>query len=287
MKKVKYAAPILLLALLTTGISLAQAEKNKLSLGLGYYNENNRMQYLKATTKTKIEGKFTPAGGIRVRFYIGSEGPGNLLGAATTDDKGQGILYIPPNARAEWDKSPQQSFVAVTDSSQLYDAVTTSADLIKARIKLDTANDRKVIATLIEQKGSAWRPVGGVDMKIAVHRMGGDLNINEDPLFTTDSQGIVSADFKLLNLPGDSLGNLILVARIDDNDSYGSIITEKSVPWGTPTTYISGFNERSLFARRGRSPVWLEWIAYGIILGVWSVLFYLFFQIRKLKKLGV
>ncbi len=287
MKKVKYAVLILLLTPFTTGISLAQVEKSKLSLGLGYHNENNLIQYLKANTKAKIEGRFAPLSGIRVSFYIGSEGPANLLGTATTDDKGQGILYIPPNAKVEWDKSPKQSFLAVADSSPLYDAVTASIDLIKARIKLDTTNDRKVMATLTEQKGSAWIPAKGVDLKIAVKRLGGDLNINENPLFTTDSQGVVTTDFKLLNLPGDSLGNLTLVARIEDNDSYGNIITERSVPWGTPTVYVSGFNERSLFARRGRSPAWLEWIAYGIIIAVWSVLFYLFFQIRKLKKLGV
>ncbi len=55
----------------------------------------------------------------------------------------------------------------------------------------------------MEQKGSGWSPVKGVDMKIAVKRLGGDLNVDETPVFTTDSLGVASTDFKLVNLPGD------------------------------------------------------------------------------------
>ncbi|MFI5152850.1 MAG: hypothetical protein ACHQET_05915 [Chitinophagales bacterium] len=286
MKRFKYSASFIVLSFLISGISSAQVEKNKLILGLGYYNDNNLIQYLKANTKAKINGKFKQVGGIPVSFYIGSVDPANLLGKAITDDQGLAALPIPPTAKAEWNKSPKQSFVVVSDSSRLYDPVTTSFDLTKARIKLDTAGDKKIIALLVEQKGSEWVPVKGVDMKIAVKRLGGDLNVNETPAFTTDSLGVVNADFKLLNLPGDSKGNLVLVARVEDNDLYGNMSTERTVPWGTPFKYVSDYDKRSLFARAGRPPFWLLWMASGITLSVWIVIFYLFFQIWKLKKLG-
>ena len=195
MKEFKYTVLSLVLALFTAGISFAQAEKNKLVLGLGYYNDNNRLQYLKANTKAKIDGKFTPVGGIPLKFYISSESPEHLLGSAKTDDNGQVAFFIPPGAKDEWSKSPKQSFLAVTDSSNMYDAVTTSIDLTKARIKLDTAEDKKIIATLVEQKGSGWVPVKEVDMKIAVKRMDGDLNLTETPTVTTDSLGMANGRF--------------------------------------------------------------------------------------------
>ncbi len=286
MKKFRYAALSFVLTLLTAGICVAQVEKNELILGLGYYNDNNQVQYLKANTKAKIEGKFKQVSGIPVSFYIRSESPANLLGKATTDDHGLAALPIPATAKDEWNKSPAQSFLVVSDSTQLYSAVTTSIDLIKARIKLDTAEDKKIIALLVEQKGSEWVPVKGVDMKIAVKRLGGDLNINETPSYTTDSLGVVNADFKLLKLPGDATGNLVLIAKVEDNDMYGNMSTERIVPWGTPSNYVSDYNKRSLFARAGRPPYWLLWMASSITLSVWIVIFYLFVQIRKLKKLG-
>jgi hypothetical protein len=286
MKKFKYTALCFAVTFLAAGICHAQVEKTALVLGLGYYNDNNMMQYLKANTKAKINGKFAPVGGIQVKFYINSESPEHLLGSAKTDGNGMAALMIPPVAKEEWNKSPKQSFLAVTDSSNLYSAVSTTIELTKARIKLDTAEDKKINAILVEQQGSNWLPVKGVDMKIAVKRLGGDLNVTETPTVTTDSLGMASADFKLVNLPGDSAGNLVLIAKVEDNDVYGSMTTERTVPWGTATNYVSDYNKRSLFARAHRPPYWLLWMASSITLSVWLVLFYLFAQIRKLKRLG-
>jgi hypothetical protein len=287
MKKFRFSALTCLFILLSRGISLAQVEKNKLILGLGYYNDNNQVQYLKANTKAKIEGKFKQVSGIPLSFYISSETEANLLGKATTDYHGLAVIPIPAIAKDEWNKSPSQSFLVVSDSSKSYSAVMTSIDLTKARIKLDTAEDKKIEATLIAQKGANWVPIKGVDIKIAVKRLGGDLNVNDTPTFTTDSLGVASADFKLLNLPGDSAGNLVLIAKVEENDVYGNITTERTVPWGTRSVYVSDFNRRSLFARAGRPPLWLLWMASCITLSVWAVIFYLFFQIWKLKKLGI
>ena len=287
MKEFKFLALTCVFIYLATGISLAQIEKNKLVLGVGYFNDNNQLQYLKANTKAKIDGRFTPVAGADLRFYISADSPEHLLGIAKTDKKGDAVLMIPPSAKDEWNKSPKQTFLVVADSSTSYSAATASIDLTKARIKIDTAEDKKIVATLVEQKGSKWAPVKGVDMKIAIKRMDGNLNVNDDPTFTTDSLGVVSADFKHSNLPGDSSGNLILIASVEDNDIYGNLTTEKTVPWGTPTMYVSNYNSRSLFARAGRPPFWLLWMASSITLLVWSIIFYLFFQIRKLKKLGV
>jgi hypothetical protein len=287
MKKFKRSALTFVLSIIITGVAFSQVAKNSLILGLGYYNDNNQMQYLKANTKTKIDGKFKQVGGIPLSFYISSESPANLLGKAITNDKGQVALLIPPSAKAEWNKSPKQSFLVVSDSSSLYDAVTSTVELTKARIQLDTGVDKTITAVLFELKDTSWVPVKGVDLKVAVKRLGGDLNVSETQTYTTDSVGAISADFKQAGLPGDSAGNIILVAKVEDNDLYGNVTIEKTVPWGTAYKYVSQFNKRSLFARRGWSPLWLEWMAYAIIAGVWGVLIYLFVQIRNLKRLGV
>jgi len=286
MKKLKYFFLTFALTVLGTVVGIAQVEKNKLVLGLGYFNDNDQMQYLKAGAKAKIDGKYKQVVGIPLSFYISSESPAHLLGKAITDDKGEAVLMMPPAARDEWNKSSKQIFLVVSDSSNLYDGTNTSFELTKARIKIDTAEGKKIMATLVEQKDSAWVPVPGVDMKIAIKRLGGNLNVTETPTYTTDSLGIANAEFAYKNLPGDSAGNLILVASVEDNDLFGNLTSEKTVPWGTSVKYSSDYNTRSLFARRGFSPYWLIWMSYSIIAAVWFVIVYLFVQIRKLKKMG-
>ena len=287
MRKIKYIILTAGLILFLTEVSLSQVAKNNLILGLGYFNNNNQLQYLKANTKAKIIGKFRQVADIHLSFYISSEDPANLLGKAVTNEKGIANLFIPPSARSAWNKSAKQSFLVVSELTKEYDAVHSNFDLTKSRIQIDTLPDRKITATFSELRDSAWVAVKGVDMKVTVKRLGGDLNISETPTYTTDSLGLVNADFKLDNLPGDSAGNLVIIAEVDDNDVYGNLTTEKTVPWGESSKYISAFNQRSLFARRGWSPLWLEWMAYSIIAAVWGVLFYLFLQIRKLRKLGI
>jgi len=105
--------------------------------------------------------------------------------------------------------------------------------------------------------------------------------------YTTDSAGTITGEFNRDSLPGDKRGNLVLVASIIDNDVYGNIEAETTVPWGKPLVYTTNYNHRSLFARRGHSPIWLELLAYGIILVVWTVIIYLGFQIRNIIKLGL
>jgi len=128
--------------------------------------------------------------------------------------------------------------------------------------------------------------VKSVDIVIGVKREGRYLTISETPTYTTDSLGTVTADFKRDKLTGDSKGNLTLTARVEDNDNFGTISADKIVPWGVPMKFESTYATRSLFARRNRSPVWLDVISYSIIAIVWAVLLYLILQIGKLKKLA-
>ena len=283
MKKIKYYFFILLF--LAAGIVKAQ-DKPDLLLNLSYFNSNDQVQYLLAKVKTKIDGKFQVVPHINLSFYITAEAPTNLLGKAVSNEKGEAVVFIPASAKEEWIKSAKQSFIVVSEANKQFDAAKTNADVTKAKLKLDTAADKKVTAVLLELKDTVWAPVKGVDLKVAVKRFDGDLNVSETLTYTTDSLGAISADFKRDSLAGDVKGNLILTAKVEDNDLYGNVAVEKAVPWGVPTSYVSAYDERTLFARRGHSPFWLELMAYSIVVAVWGVLIYLIVKIKELKKLG-
>jgi hypothetical protein len=77
-----------------------------------------------------------------------------------------------------------------------------------------------------------------------------------------------------------------MVAKVTDNDQYGNLRIEKVVPWGAKFVAVSDFDKRSLFATRGKSPVWLMVVATSIIIVVWGILIFLVVNIFKIKKLG-
>ena len=135
-------------------------------------------------------------------------------------------------------------------------------------------------------KDTSWIPVKGVELKIAVRRLDADLSVNETASFTTDSTGQASADFKRDSIPGDIKGNIVLVAKIEDNDQYGNLLIEKSVPWGSKFAAVNNFDRRTLFATRDKTPIWLLFMAYSIVITVWGILISLVISIFKIKKLG-
>lgn len=286
MKMHNYKKLFICLLGLVSSACFSQTEKNSLILNIGYYNNNNQSQFLVANAKSKIKGKFLPIEGITVTLYINAQTPANVLGKLVTNEKGKASLLVPPSAKDEWKKSAKQCFIVVSQPNKLYDEASGSLDITKAKIKIDTAADKMITAKLMELKDTVWTPVKGVDVKIAVIRLGGDLNVGETATYTTDSLGMATAEFKRDSLPGDTKGNLTLIAKVEDNEVYGNLSSEKIVPWGKSYSYLSEFDKRTLFARRGKSPVWLEIIAYSIVVAVWSVLFYLVGQIKKIIKLG-
>lgn len=264
------------------------AEKARLSLNLKYYNNNNKVQYLVANAKAKIDGKFQQIAKIPVSIYISNDSSkDNLLGTGITNEKGEFLILIPPTAKQEWDKTKSPTFVAKSKATDKFDEAEGDVTITKAKIQIDTADGRIINAKVLELKDTNWVPVKGVDLTIGVKRLGGSLNVNETQTYTTDSLGQVSAEFKRDSLPGDNLTNkLTLIATVADNDTYGNITTELPVNWGVSETYISNFNHRTLFSRRGHSPIWLEFLAYGIIIVVWGTLIYLLNSLVKIYKLG-
>jgi hypothetical protein len=262
------------------------AKKGDLSIAVGYFLSNNKLPYVQVKVKTKVDGRFKPVGDVKLKLYLNKEDAGTLIGEVVTNSKGEAASVIPPALKSVWGATPGHTFVASFAGNKLYAATTGDLTVAKAKIVIDTTADRKVTATVFEMKDSGWVPVKGVELKIAVKRLGADLPVNETPTFTTDSTGQASADFKRDSIPGDAAGIITLVAKIEDNDQYGNISAEKAVPWGAKFIAFNNFDRRTLFATRDKAPIWLGLMATSIIIVVWGILISLVVNIVKIKKLG-
>jgi len=277
--------------ILVAGLSVKgqDAEKSPLIVTLSYFTVNNDYQYLKVNAKSKVEGKFQPAAGVEIQLYLNKDSTGKgvgLIGKVITNEKGNAAANIPPALKQTWDLSPNHTFVAVTDKSKKFDETNTDISIAKAKITVDTTDDKNVTATFTEFKDNKWVPVKGVDIKLGIKRLGGDLLINDDQSYTTDSLGKVKGEFKKIGMPGDEHGNIMLVAKVEDNDQYGNLRVERSEPWGVKFVADNDFFHRALWASRFNSPVWLVVIAYSILIAVWGTLIYLVFLLIKIRTLG-
>ena len=262
------------------------AEKGDLNITINYFIVNNKLPYLMVKVKSKVNGKFQNVAGIGLKLFLDKDSTGTFIGNAVTNEKGEAIAYIPPSVKKEWATSVKHTFLATFDGNKQYDAAKADLTVAKAKILIDVSSDKTVTASVFEMKDTAWTPVKGVDVVLAMKRMDADLTINETPTFTTDSTGKASGDFKRDSIPGGATGNITLVAKIVDNDTYGNLVIEKTVPWGAKFIPVNTFDRRTLFATRNKAPIWLLFIAYGIAISVWGVLIVLVFNLFRIKKLG-
>ncbi len=270
--------------------SMAQdKEKSPLKVSISYYTSDNKLPYLIVNAKAKKDGKFQPVAGAEIKLYLDKDSTGKgigLIGKVVTSEKGRAGTDIPPSLEKIWKSNSSHTFVAVTDKTKDYDETSTDITVAKSRIIIDTADDKNVVATVSEFKGNDWVPVKGVEVKLGIKRLCGDLQIGEEQSYTTDSLGKVKGEFKKTGIPGNKNGDIVLVAKVEDNDTYGSIRIEKTAPWGKRFLADNDFFTRALWGSQFHSPFWLVFMAYSIVIGVWGTIIYLIFLILKIKKLG-
>ena len=260
--------------------------RKSLLVDLSYHCLNNAAIYVSVHAKTKEAGKFQPVGGARFRLYLDKDSTACFAGDAVTDSKGSAIAFLPPSFKDQWNSAATHTFIAVSDETGVFSPSRTEASVVKAHLEIDTGQGRTIIAKIVEMKNGEWVPVKAVEIKVAIKRSGSDLAVSDKDSYTTDSTGTISAEFHRDGIPGDKSGLLTLVAKVEDNDTYGNLRMEKSEPWGAVLKLTDTFDNRSLWAARFKTPLWLLLMEYSIFLGVWSIVVYLILQIIKVIKAG-
>ncbi|CAN5831095.1 hypothetical protein BH11BAC4_BH11BAC4_22830 [soil metagenome] len=253
---------------------------------LHYFNNNNSMQDLLLESSLKKNKVFTAQKNKTYELFLDSASAGNHIARLVTNEEGKAKAFIPVALKESWNAAAQHTFIVKAGEEE----VITDYVINKAKITIDTSTTdgvRSITASVMKLNGSDWAPAADVELKIGIARLGGILSAGDEATYTTDSTGTVTVELKKDSLPGDLKGNYILTAKVEDNDQFGNLLVEKTVPWGTKLKQDNSFfNLRTLWTTRFRTPYWLLLMAYGIVIAVWSTMIYLVLQIVKIKKLG-
>ncbi len=280
----------LLFMTMPVDLNAQEDEKSSLFVNVGYYAKNNQLAWLMMETRTKVEKKFKAVPGVKLRLYLDSaENENYLIGTYVTDEKGIAKAVLPQSLRDAWNASERHSFIAVADETKQFEAGEGSIEVAKAKMAIDTFSDgetKTIEVTVLELQNGEWTPVADAEVKVGIARLGSVLPVNEESSFTTDSSGKVTAEFARPDLPGDSKGDIVLVAQVNEHEILGNVSAELKTPWGIPAVRDHSFFHRALWATRDRTPIWLMVMAYSIIGTIWGILIYLVFQLFRLKKLS-
>jgi hypothetical protein len=98
----------------------------------------------------------------------------------------------------------------------------------------------------------------------------------------TLAAGATSIDFPV-TLPGDSAGMLTVVAKIEDNETYGNIEASGKINWGKPLP-------PEIVVKRGlgdtNAPLWMVYTLIVLLSLVWFHYMYVIFTVFRIRYLG-
>jgi len=221
-----------------------------------------------------------PISGEKIKFILGSDSIITIDGNITDKD-GYAIAFINPGVKLP--KNQEGIIVGRADfeGNMLYEPVQAEVSFIETKISLefllvDTIKTVKVTASKIN-KDDTESPLTGETVTISIQRMFSRLPISD---VTIGDDGTATAEFPL-KIPGDSLGNVDVVAFIAENEIYGNSESSDTIKWGIPKQEVL-ITHRALWTQI--APMWMIVSLTILLIGVWAHYLYVIIQLILVRN---
>lgn len=235
---------------------------------------------LKASLKAKIKGTFYNLPLLKISFVQVLETEEKNLGFVITDKTGKAVFTIRADSLSP-DKEGKLLFKAVYAGNKQLEAVEEEVIIKRARLQVIPLQKDSVFSLSLKLTdiGTGLEiPILETVIGLYVKRMFQPLKLVEG---TTDESGEATVEIPP-NLPADAAGNMTLVARVDENETYGNleaVIVEK---WGIAVSDKIKDQPRTLWS--SDPPIWMMVtfiLLMAIVWGHYVVIIYQLFRLRK------
>jgi len=233
---------------------------------------------LKATIKTKIKGTFYKLPLLKIVFVQTADTAEKKLGFVITNDQGKAILNVKTDDLLK-SKDGKLQFKASFAGNKQMEAADAEVTIKRAWLEINPVKEDSVLtvkAKLVSP--GADSSVKDVTIGIYVKRSFNPLKIGEG---TTDGSGEVSVEIPG-GLPGDEKGNITLLAKLDENETFGNLEAASVQKWGTALALKNTEQTRALWS--SHPPLWML-ITFIILMGiVWGHYLVIVIQLIRLRK---
>ncbi|MCF6241912.1 MAG: hypothetical protein L3J74_11275 [Bacteroidales bacterium] len=232
MKSILYCALILIML---GSFTMQAQKKSRAYLKFNYFKGNDGSKMLVADLKTKVNRKFRPVQNAEINFYVATDTSDILLGKVKTNDKGRANFIISDKLKVKADTGGVYTYIAKFAGNDTLKAKTSDLQiqdiLMDLALKeIDSIKTLTLSAFSIKNNGEK-NPLNDVEITFYAKRLFSLLPLGKKQL----SNGTCSLEFPT-DLPGDSAGNVLIFAKIEDNDNFGNVEKKVIASWGIPVT---------------------------------------------------
>lgn len=196
---------------------------------------------------------------------------------------GKGPMPAFGNILKEEERWQVISFARTFNPAYKQPAVQSAAEATKGKnikISMDFDANRKIVVLKVRGLSADKQiiKIANVQVKLMVKRYFGNYQLGES---TTNENGFASISFPD-DLPGDSVGNLQLIARINDA-GLGEIEKDTLLKIGISSIHENLLDKRAMWNINSKAPFWVIFSYTGVVLLVWGTIFFILLELRKIK----
>jgi hypothetical protein len=253
------------------------------SLSLVYLSNYNDSVILTANIFVRRETGTFGLENAEIGFSLSNGKEIKKLGIVKAGYDGNAILKVPVKSGVLKDKDGKTTYTAEFSGKEKYLPVSTSLTVKLAQIQITFSKEDSIHSIHVKvtqtEANNEIKPVQKETVMIYVPRMLSDLKIGE---ITLDDNGTGSVEYNG-GLVGDSLGNLVVIAKIEENDNYGNVRGQSAISWGIPKQYyLAERPARELWTPI--APVWMIVTLIIMLAGVWGHYLFAVIQLVIIKR---
>jgi len=235
---------------------------------------------LKAGMRAKVKGQFINLYKMKVSFFQVLNEEEIPIGFKITDGNGKTVFNVKGDS-LKTDAEGKLQFKVVFAGNKAMESAEEFVSFKRARLEITPVKEDSLLTVqvkLVDIGTGEEVPVKETTVGIFVTRMFLPMKVGEG---TTDENGEASIEFPN-NLPGDAKGNITILAKLEENDSYGNLEASATEKWGIPVSDKPEEQPRALWS--SHPPLWML-ITFAILMvtvwGHYIVIVYELFRLRK------
>ena len=235
---------------------------------------------LKAGLKAKVKNWPVNLYKMKVTFFQVVNDEDQELGFAITDNSGKAVFNVKGDS-LKTNTDGKVQFKMVFAGNKMMESAEEVIAFKRARLEITPVKEDSLLTVqvkLVEVGTGAEIPIPEAAVGIFVKRLFLPLKVGEG---TTDENGEASVEFPA-NLPGDAKGNLTLIAKLDENETYGNLEASVIQQWGTSVSNKIEDQPRALWS--SNPPMWMLITFIILMVAVWGHYIVIIYELFRLRK---
>ncbi len=251
----------------------------KTRVKLEYSKNHDKTQNLIAKITAKKKKNY-PLKGVLISFYNINDTAKLLLNTIKTNSEGKAILTLSDKYQIYKDSSGLMSFEVEFEGNDSCKSAKKGLSIKETDLKISFF--QKDSLKFIEIQASKLNsineniPLEKVEILFYVKGTFSLLKIGKKE---TNSFGKAEIEFPI-DIPGDTAGVLTIIAKIEENDNYGTVVARGEINWGRP---IPPEVEKKRGLGDTDAPLWMVYTLIILLSAVWFHYFYVVYQIVRIK----